>query len=787
MRMKLLNISITEYASIKNRSLELTSGLNIIEGENESGKSSILSFIKFILYGLPRRSSGEVVSEKERSFSWDGGIAAGSMTIETDEGVFRIERSAREGMRGDKVSIIDVSTGTQVHKGEVPGELFLGVPAGIFESTAFVRQLACGSIDGGEIGSAIQNLLLSADETLDSQRAIAKIDSIRRKLWHKTKQGGSIYELTQKRDMYASKLREASERAVKINEYETALASADKLCRDTLARLEDVKALCEAHEKKQKLIRLDSLDSTKNRIASIENEINDLKNRSCHDGFIPDVEYRQGLALAERELSAANDALEKKKEELAGAKRAVPAPDERIGIVEKLAKYGGAHGAASELERMTRLSSRLKSFALTELALTFIAGILAVLSLVFGLGIISGEALPASLKGALAFILNSPMKMTAVFGALTLVFLALTVILFVRSGKFKRNAESMGAELKTGSKRGYAALKNYFDSCEKACEAKRSADERLALAEKNVLDAENEKKKCRSALAALLLYVGREPGENEDILLVTDKVIRESAELCDRLSTLKNDLAKYSTLAEERAKETADLDRAELSRALTPELDAKLSDVNITALHREHDFLRAKHDSARQKYHYYDRELIGLRATGGDPARSEAQLRKTETRLKEEIALFEALTLASETLAEASEVMKKNVTPMLRASAGALMSRFTAGKYTELGLSSDFKLTVNAGGITRPIEALSAGTRDAAYLSLRISLAQVLYRSEKPPLLFDEVLSQIDNTRASALLSMLEEYCGEGRQCLLFSCHSREAQMASAGTNIIKL
>ena len=84
-------------------------------------------------------------------------------------------------------------------------------------------------------------------------------------------------------------------------------------------------------------------------------------------------------------------------------------------------------------------------------------------------------------------------------------------------------------------------------------------------------------------------------------------------------------------------------------------------------------------------------------------------------------------------------------------------------------------ITVDADGETRPIEAMSGGTVDAAYLSLRLALLEVLYGMDFPPLLLDESLCQLDDARATHFLSMLVEWCADDAQCLLFTCQSREA------------
>ena len=117
------------------------------------------------------------------------------------------------------------------------------------------------------------------------------------------------------------------------------------------------------------------------------------------------------------------------------------------------------------------------------------------------------------------------------------------------------------------------------------------------------------------------------------------------------------------------------------------------------------------------------------------------------------------------------------------------MSIMTDGKYSELFLDDSMALTVLADGETRPIEALSKGSCDVAYFSVRLALLEVMCADKKPPLFMDESLSQLDDDRASRAISAAAEYCKNGAQCVLFTCQTRDARLARnvTKTNLISL
>ena len=782
--MKIISINIIEYASITNRVIDFSDSLNIIEGENESGKSTLLSFIKFMLYGLPRRSSGEVVSEKEKSFSWKNGVAAGTMTIKTAEGEYRIERSAREGTRGEKLVIVDLSDGSFVHKGEIPGELFLGVPLAVFESSACVKQLSCTSLDGGELGNALENLLLSADETLDTERAISKIEASRRKLLHKSKNAGSIYELTLKRDNLRTRLEEAKKKAVQIMDYEASFESLGAKCNEYRAELEKNRELCRAYENRQQLIRFESLNSAKARIESIETDIAALKAEKCHYGFVPDGEYQRAVALAEKDYLSAAEDYKIKKEIFDRAESKLIAEDYNPEHIAKIEERGGAKLASEGFGKIIKGAKKTKTFGIVFLALS----ILCLLPAAFGAGALwcSFTLLPPNFPSFLEILEKPTVALTVC--SLTVLLLAFALVFLDASRKKRKKAKQICAEFDLDEKSTEDQMLSYFERCISSrdlCE-NRKEDHQRALNEKG--NAELKLKKAEEELFILLGRAGIEADENStstEISAAVASLLASSEKVCRELSELERDLAKYRALYEERSREIEGLDENEIRSSLSGEIIEKLGSVNITMLRREYEFLKSKTESAEQKKYFYDRELIGLRATAEDPFKGEALLRETEAKLAKEKELHDALSLASDAIREAAESMRKNVTPRVRARAGEIMGILTKGKYRALGITPEFSITVETEGVRRPIEALSAGTRDAAYLSLRLALISVLYRKEQPPLLLDEVLSQIDDSRASSVLSMLREYCGEGTQCLLFTCHTREAAMAEA--NVVRM
>lgn len=84
--MKIKKLKINAFGSLKEKEIELDKHINIIHGNNESGKSTLLKFISNIFYGTSKNKKGKEFSDYDRYKPWNGEEFSGKLTYELDNG-----------------------------------------------------------------------------------------------------------------------------------------------------------------------------------------------------------------------------------------------------------------------------------------------------------------------------------------------------------------------------------------------------------------------------------------------------------------------------------------------------------------------------------------------------------------------------------------------------------------------------------------------------------------------------------------------------------------------------
>ena len=93
--MKILELRLKHFGKFTDKNIRLKDGINVLYGENESGKSTLHSFIKGMLFGM-ERGRGRVSAHDAFSIyePWENpGYYSGSLKFESGEKTFRIDRN----------------------------------------------------------------------------------------------------------------------------------------------------------------------------------------------------------------------------------------------------------------------------------------------------------------------------------------------------------------------------------------------------------------------------------------------------------------------------------------------------------------------------------------------------------------------------------------------------------------------------------------------------------------------------------------------------------------------
>lgn len=180
--MKINKIKINSYGKLKEKEIKLKDGINIIYGENESGKSTLLNFIVNSFYGISKNKKGKEYSDVEKYTPWLGEEFSGKLEYElNNKNKYEIYRDFKkknpkifnENMEDiSKEFNIDKSKGNEFfyEQTKVDEELFL--------STVVVGQqeVKLGKQEQNILVQKIANLVGTGDDNVSYKRAIDRIN-----------------------------------------------------------------------------------------------------------------------------------------------------------------------------------------------------------------------------------------------------------------------------------------------------------------------------------------------------------------------------------------------------------------------------------------------------------------------------------------------------------------------------------------------------------------------------------------------------------------------------------
>lgn len=776
--MYIKKLTIQAFGVLRNREITLSPALNIIEGENESGKSALAMFIKFMLYGLSGRASGGELSERRRYVNWDTGTAAGSMLLSENGREIRIERNLsvssvedgekiRESVR-ESVRILDAETNALLHRGEVPGEALLGVPENVFMNTVFVRQIDGTRPAGTGVLSSIENLLFSADENVGTQKALDRLEEGRRQILHRSENGGELYELRQERSRTAAQLAQASDAGGDLMQTQAQLSQADGVCAELdekIRRQETIIACGEVNLLKR---RFDSLAAASRKQKDLQQELDALQGRDLDRAYLAQlgqsVSRLNEYCQAAETLTAADAAMDEK------VKEATKKADELDSETEYV---------LTDAERML---SRMRSTAAAAATLFFFAVLL-------GAG------------GWFLYMVHVSLYPVPLMGAGVLAILGM-ICLLVR----KRTSSRLQELLQEWNAVNTAAL---ADAVAKAMggrvdvNALRAEKRQLENALTDMLSRRREEAHSLLELSQKAVQVDTEPIQNEgdDVLVETAfraaSAAQEEAEKhCSAAEALQHEADTWAGRLHLLREQLADAREEEVRRTFAENMNtvegriaSGLDAARLDAAKKELDALLARRREAVEAHHKLDTQLAAAKAVQESPTVLAEKLSLLDQQIEKKSEEHAAYCLAIETMTRASERVRAGILPRIVQDACAAVNRLSDGKFEAVGIDHGLQMSFTRGGQTRGVEYLSEGTKDLAYVSLRRALCRALFGDNCPPLIYDESFARIDESRLGRILTMLSDVQGDDCQSIVLSCRRLEAELVTenGGARIIRL
>ena len=753
-------IDIRSFGLLKDTTLEFAPTVNVIEGQNEAGKSTIAAFIKYMLFGFDTVENDEFLSERKKRINWETGMAEGSMIVRVKDKRYLISRSTTPTVKQDgrpaykeESSIIDMENGATAF-GKMPaGEVFFGVTRELFENTAFLGQIGDSAINEGSVKESIENILFSASEKINNQRAMSKISEKMDNLVHRGGSGGIIHDLMHKQEALEAGMARSNEDNKQILAKETELFKIRQERTEAESKLERLYDLSSSYNSVMLIDTFDKLHALEEECVRKTEVYNAFVAENTRAGYVPTDAYITEIGMARRGVNEAYHALADADDHYTRERNAIGITREIEGAIEHADEEGG------EENILTRALGYVKGLA-KNIALTTLGSLGAIAVLVYEL----------IAKGVLAHVAFRIIGGILGVGALALAGYAVFGIL-----KNKKNLSAISTKFGVST---YNDLKGKIAVIAEA-RAKRDGmiksteDSRIAL-EAAKLNYENAKQE----LTRVIIRWGEEP-PTSSLNEFLDRLEAKVATFLEKNRVLLEEKNTIELTVKELRQSLADKNEIDIRGQVPPLKRKALAHINHEEIITSISAYKNKIVELDRMIYTVESEIMSLKTNAGDPAEYYSKIKNLETKIEELREKHKAYFIAYKAIESASDNLRSEISPRLGQFSTELMGIMTDKKYGNFDVTNGLKVSYLAdGGEQRTIDFLSGGTRDLAYVAVRMALIDMLY-TEKPPVCLDESFAHQDNIRAKSMMKSLAHLSVEGYQSFIFTCRAREATLAS--------
>ncbi|PYS37168.1 MAG: hypothetical protein DMG14_22215 [Acidobacteria bacterium] len=280
----------------------------------------------------------------------------------------------------------------------------------------------------------------------------------------------------------------------------------------------------------------------------------------------------------------------------------------------------------------------------------------------------------------------------------------------------------------------------------------RAMDEAAARSEADLVRIAQQINEIETSIAALLAE-GNAPNEQE--FLTRAEVYKQRQHLINELERIPIDTVEAGVLFDMRADEDAALQSAQ----------AELSDL-------ERRLLEVRHETGRVE------ERVAMMEKSEERSRALSRQETILARIDEAAEQWAVITLCRALLDETRKIYETERQPEVLRQASLFFNVMTEGRYIRViaPLDGGDIQVERADAVRLAPSLLSRGTAEQLYLAMRLALVREYANHVDPlPVVFDDIFVNFDPARSRTSLKAVSELCAT-HQVLLFTCHPHLVQ-----------
>ena len=184
--MQIKQAHIINFGKLSDKTYDFDAGVNQIFERNGYGKTTLMAFIKAMLYGYTNKQK----AEREHYSPWNMGIYGGNLVVEQNGTEYRIERTFGATQSKDTLKVYNNKTLELLDINEV-GTEFLGLDEQSFLYTTYINEdMLNGSANSNLISKLTQLNKQGQQDLTNYDRAIKKLEEAKKNI--KNARGGKI-------------------------------------------------------------------------------------------------------------------------------------------------------------------------------------------------------------------------------------------------------------------------------------------------------------------------------------------------------------------------------------------------------------------------------------------------------------------------------------------------------------------------------------------------------------------------------------------------------------------